>query len=119
MQIIKGGYQKIQMTEKQCLVMLCGKARQFMESCTVQQRLLIKKYIPYFDERTYRLGVLKLIPKVQYLILYVGDYCRSLFEVLSSFLPSNVLRVTDLEVNISSYCQLPKSKSACLNPSVS
>ena len=63
-QIEKGGYKRINMTEDQCLAMLCGKVKTFQENYTTEQKQLIKKYIPYSNKDSYKLGVLKLIPKV-------------------------------------------------------
>ena len=63
-QVRKGGHEQIQMSEDQCLAMLHRKISDFKQSCTEDQKKILSKYWPRAKIDKYRIGVLKLVPKV-------------------------------------------------------
>ena len=69
-QILKGGHELINLSEKECLAQLSNKIRVFKAECTSKQRKLLDSLWPR-SALKYRLGVMKLVPKVilNYLML--------------------------------------------------
>ena len=62
-QIIKGGHEKMNISELQCIKILSGKIEEFRSTLSRNQRMILKQYWPPVS-KTYRIGVLKLVPKV-------------------------------------------------------
>ena len=63
-QIEKGGHEKVEMSENQCIATLNKIINDFKENCTKNQAKILKKFWPRQKPTTYRIGVLKLVPKV-------------------------------------------------------
>ena len=63
-QISKGGHQKIEIGEQECIRMLCNEIDNFKESCSSLQSNLVKSLWPKEPFKNHRIGVMKLIPKV-------------------------------------------------------
>ena len=66
-QIEKGGYEKIDMSENLCLAKLHKKILNFQKRSLNQTRIL-SKYWPKERPTKFRIGVLKLVPKVIFII---------------------------------------------------
>ena len=62
-QILKGGHELVNLTEDECLAQLANKIRVFKTECTSNQRKLLDPMWPRCTVK-YRLGVMKLVPKV-------------------------------------------------------
>lgn len=63
-QIVKGGHELVSMSEGQCLASLHKKISEFKSSCTEVQKKTLLQYWPRVRVDNYRIGVLKLVPKV-------------------------------------------------------
>ena len=60
----KGGYIKIHMTEAQCIDHLLKMIQDFWDTCSPEQTKALKKVWPKARLTSFRLGVLKLLPKI-------------------------------------------------------
>ena len=64
-QILKGGYEEVSMSEEQCLKTLRKLIHDFQKSNSVNQSRILAKFWPKYTPAKFRLGVLKLVPKVR------------------------------------------------------
>ena len=62
-QIIKGGQEKMNISEFQCIKILNTKIEEFRNTLSRSQRLVFKHHWP-LASKSHRIGVLKLVPKV-------------------------------------------------------
>ena len=64
-QILKGGYEEVSMSEDQCLMKLNKLIYDFQKNNSVNQCKILSKFWPKNVPTKFRLGVLKLVPKVR------------------------------------------------------
>ena len=64
-QVVKGGHEKINMTEFHCIAVLQKKILNFRSQCSNVQLKILSEYWPRNKIATYKIGVLKLVPKVK------------------------------------------------------
>ena len=63
-QIIKGGHEKVELSEFQCLRLLESKIRDFRSILSQNQQMILRNHWPK-NTLVHRIGVLKLVPKVR------------------------------------------------------
>ena len=80
-QVIKGGYELVEMSEAECLAVLTKKIASFREKCSENQLRILSNYWPKFKCSVHRIGVLKLVPKVHKLTGYITS---ETWKILSS-----------------------------------
>ena len=63
-QIVKGGREKVEISESQCLRLLESRIRGFRSNLSQNQQKILKNHWPRIA-MVHRIGVLKLVPKVR------------------------------------------------------
>ena len=89
-QIVKGGHQLITMSEESCIALLLRRISDFKQGCSRDQLVLLNKFWAKETVQKYRLGVMKLIPKVHKLS---GDVHKDSWKNL----PSRPIRGAELD----------------------
>ena len=62
--VIKGGYILSHLNESQCIYLLVNKIQQLWDENCVQQNTLLRRAWPKYYSKKYKIGVLKIIPKI-------------------------------------------------------
>ena len=65
-QLEKGGHEKVNISEEKCVAMLLNKISDFKNNCSKVQNSILIKHWPKNKEDKHRIGVLKLVPKVNF-----------------------------------------------------
>ena len=65
-QLEKGGHEKVNISEEKCVAILLNKITDFKNNCSKVQNSILIKHWPKNKEDKHRIGVLKLVPKVNF-----------------------------------------------------
>ena len=72
-QVLKGGYELINMNEEECLALLLRKISAFQNQCSEFQKKMLLKFMPKTPIVKPRIGVLKLVPKIHKLVEAIDE----------------------------------------------